>query len=207
MLKPHQNSYDPISRSIYPKCFQSFHRLLLHCLSKIHLISLFSQEAMLSFHPGQSAQLGQYQLLFQGLEEKRGPNYNAVEATVTLNSADGRSQTLRPQRRMYDKWDQPASEVAIQSSWREDLYVLIGGWDPQTQTTAIKAMVKPLVCWIWNGGWVLLAGTILCLLPRLEPQAWRVKETKETRETEAMGIVQKVEPAQTNPGRRVTVGA
>ena len=29
----------------------------------------------------------------------------------------------------------------------------------------IQAYVFPLVCWIWIGFWVLLIGTIICLIP------------------------------------------
>jgi len=92
-----------------------------------------------------------------------------TEANVTATDADGRSITLRPQRRVYDKWEeQTSSVVAIGSNWKRDLYLNLAGWDEGGQNVAIQAIVNPLVNWLWAGGWVLAIGALICLIPRVE---------------------------------------
>ena len=92
-----------------------------------------------------------------------------TEANLTAIDADGRSITLKPQRRVYDKWEeQTSSVVAIGSNWKRDLYLNLAGWDEDGQNVAIQAIVNPLVNWIWAGGWVLTIGALICLIPRVE---------------------------------------
>ena len=55
--------------------------------------------------------------------------------------------------------------VAIYSTWKEDLYVVFAGIDPETREPVIHAFLNPLVKWIWFGGVVVVFGTIVALLP------------------------------------------
>ena len=92
-----------------------------------------------------------------------------TEANITATDTDGVTITLKPQRRVYDKWEeQTSSVVAIGSNWKRDLYVNLAGWDEGGQNVAIQAIVNPLVNWIWAGGWVLAVGVVICLIPRVE---------------------------------------
>jgi cytochrome c-type biogenesis protein CcmF len=55
--------------------------------------------------------------------------------------------------------------VAIWSNLEHDLYMVLAGWDGTNRTATFKAYLNPLVGWIWIGGWVLLIGTIICMIP------------------------------------------
>jgi cytochrome c biogenesis factor len=96
-------------------------------------------------------------------------NYTAVQADVTFTAADGKTTSLLPQRRFYDKQEDANTEVAIASDWKRDVYLTLAGWEKGGESTAIQAIVNPLVSWIWTGGIVMAAGGLLCLLPRLFP--------------------------------------
>jgi cytochrome c-type biogenesis protein CcmF len=132
--------------------------------------SLFSQKQTLQFGPGESATLNDYTLTFNQLDEVRGPNYTSVVADITVAAPDGTIATIRPQRKFFDKAEDGYSEVAIQSTWRQDLYVVLAGWESGGKVTAVQAIINPLVSWIWIGGIVMVCGALFCMLPRLLPQ-------------------------------------
>ncbi len=138
--------------------------------------SLFSWKQSYQLHPGQSVSFGGQTMTFNQLREVRHGNYSAVEANLTLTNEKGETSTLMPERRFYDKSQEANSEVAIQSSWRRDVYLTLEGWDNGGQTTAIQVIVNPLVSWIWTGGWILGLGAIVALLPRLVTHVEAVAE-------------------------------
>jgi cytochrome c-type biogenesis protein CcmF len=134
--------------------------------------SLFDVEETHRLQPGQSVMVDGNQLTFVRLDEKRMANYTAIQAVVALTDRDGRTFTLSPQRRFYDSWsDQPNSEVSILTTWKEDVYVSLAGWEDRGAITAIQVKINPLVVWIWIGGIVMVLGATFSALPRLLPQA------------------------------------
>ena len=69
----------------------------------------------------------------------------------------GRDEVLRPQP--------PASNVKIRRRANEDLYLNFAGLSDDGQKVVMQAYVFPLVNCIWMGYWVVLAGTLICLIP------------------------------------------
>jgi cytochrome c-type biogenesis protein CcmF len=130
--------------------------------------SLLNTKETFQLHPGQKVQFAGRTLTFEGLSEVRGENFSAVDAKVTIVGRDGETLTLHPQKRYYDKAnpEEPNTEVAIESTWREDLYLSLAGWEAGWKTTAIAAISNPLVSWIWIGGLVMCLGAIVGLLPK-----------------------------------------
>jgi len=61
--------------------------------------------------------------------------------------------------------DQPTSEVAIRRAPGEDLYIVLAGYEVETQTATYAVTINPLVNWIWFGFAVMAIGTGLALLP------------------------------------------
>jgi cytochrome c-type biogenesis protein CcmF len=62
--------------------------------------------------------------------------------------------------------DQPASEVDVLSSLRDDLYVVLGSLSQPSGRAAIQVHVNPLVSFIWFGVVVLVLGASISLWPR-----------------------------------------
>ena len=135
--------------------------------------SLFNTEQTHQLVAGQSVGVDGMTITLVSLDERRQDNFTAVEATVALTDRDGRTYTLRPQRRFYDAWaDQPNSEVAILTTWREDVYLSLAGWSAGGAVTAIQVKVNPLVAWIWIGGIAMVLGCSFSALPRVSPLLW-----------------------------------
>jgi cytochrome c-type biogenesis protein CcmF len=133
--------------------------------------SLFSSDHTLRLQPGETVDVDRYRLTFDGLDEVRETNFS-----VSLAVPGKKAKALRPQRRVYDTWrDQPNTEVAILSNWREDVYVSLAGWEKGGAVTAIQVRINRLVLWIWIGGIVMTLGAALCMLPPLLPRAVRAR--------------------------------
>ncbi|HEY1253538.1 MAG TPA: cytochrome c-type biogenesis CcmF C-terminal domain-containing protein, partial [Terracidiphilus sp.] len=61
---------------------------------------------------------------------------------------------------------QPQTMVAIHSAVSgNDLYVVYEGTNPDTGQPIIKAILNPLVNWIWLGFAMLFWGTLIALVP------------------------------------------
>lgn len=55
--------------------------------------------------------------------------------------------------------------VGIRRRLNEDLYINFSGVSPDNTKAIFQMYVFPLVDWIWVGYLVVLAGTIICLIP------------------------------------------
>jgi cytochrome c-type biogenesis protein CcmF len=73
---------------------------------------------------------------------------------------------MTPEKRLYHASEQPQTMVAIHSTPAGDLYVVFEGMNPDTGQPVIKAMLNPLVGWIWVGVLLMLLGTLVALMPR-----------------------------------------
>lgn len=133
--------------------------------------SLFVTKQTVQLRPGESVEVDGRTLTFLGIDFVREVNYDAARATLTLADADGTITTLQPEKRLYDKWQREFnSEIDLRSTLREDIYVILAGWEQRGEMTAIQILVNPMVLWIWLGGMVLCAGGLFSLLPRLLPR-------------------------------------
>ncbi|MHB8172299.1 MAG: heme lyase CcmF/NrfE family subunit [Thermincolia bacterium] len=105
-----------------------------------------------------------YTVTYQNLaDETRGKNY-VVYADLSV-SKDGKFLgQIRPERVQYPTHPQPATEPDILSSYKEDLYVMLTGWN-EDGTATFKVLINPLVKWLWIGGYVIILGTIFALWP------------------------------------------
>ncbi len=155
---------------------------------------LFSTEQMVALSENKPVPVGRYTLTLKGVEDIRAVNYVAEEAAIEVSTPDGPAATLRPQRRQYDKSpDMVSAEIAIDSGWREDLYVAMAGTDETDGSVFVKVLTKPLLAWIWIGGLVLTLGG---LMPRLLAAGWRTRtatndDCMETQKLAALGAGRK----------------
>ncbi|MCC6907778.1 MAG: heme lyase CcmF/NrfE family subunit [Phycisphaerales bacterium] len=151
--------------------------------------SLFPEESTHQVGPGESFQAGRYTLKFNGLEEVPRENYTAVVASIEATLPGGKVVDVSPERRFYDKRpDEPSAQVAVRSNWREDLYLILAGWEAAGKVTAIKVIINPLTMWIWIGSTILVIGSIICMLPRLSKAASAASNGKLTQEGRTKGM-------------------
>jgi cytochrome c-type biogenesis protein CcmF len=93
------------------------------------------------------------------------PNYAFSHAALDVSRNGDVIDQLNPEIRIYTSSQQQASTVGIRRRLNEDLYVNFSGITPDNTKAIFQVYVFPLVSWIWIGYWVLLFGTIICLIP------------------------------------------
>jgi cytochrome c-type biogenesis protein CcmF len=124
----------------------------------------FNKERTMEVTQGSSFDIGRYTLKVAAMQD--GENDNYVWSRIDLDVYEGSREitTLHPEKRFYKASRSQASEVAIRRRLNEDLYINYAGVN-DGQHAVIQAYVNPLVSWIWIGYYVLLSGTLICLIP------------------------------------------
>jgi cytochrome c-type biogenesis protein CcmF len=126
----------------------------------------FNRDKEQTMATGDKLQLGRYTLVSQAYTEDDNANYGSRAALLEVYK-DGEYLTrLNPEERRFKaSGGQPVHIVANHSTLREDLYVVFQGLDVASGHPTIKAIINPLVNWIWIGVLVIAFGTGMALVP------------------------------------------
>ena len=125
----------------------------------------FNQDVQKEMGPGESLEIGSYSLTLEQVKNKDNANYASAVAVMKVYQNGKLIDTLLPERRFYKAREEPTTEVALRSSLKEDLYVVLSGFTPSTSRAVMHTFLNPLVSWIWIGGLVFMLGTVVCLIP------------------------------------------
>jgi len=133
--------------------------------------SAFQQEVTTHLKRGESFSIGPYELLFADTASSHDEHKDVLSATLEVSRGGQPLTTLHPEKHYYRAVDQPTTEVAIHGlfSWPpnfgDDLYAILVDPDPQGGGYTFKAYLNPLISWIWFGGFVVILGTHVAVLP------------------------------------------
>jgi len=128
--------------------------------------SAFNKDTTEEVKIGSHFRIGAYELHVKEVTDGSNPNYSWQRAVIAVHRNGEYAGDLRPERRVYAASQQPTSEVAIRRRLNEDLYLNFASMSQSDPEAAIiQAYVFPLVSWIWIGFYVLLFGTVVCLIP------------------------------------------
>ncbi|HEY2385130.1 MAG TPA: heme lyase CcmF/NrfE family subunit [Terriglobia bacterium] len=131
----------------------------------------FTTDAQADMGIGDTMNIREYTLRMDKLGTADDPNYSSNQATIGLYEYGTKVANLKPERRIYTAGTepQPMSVVAIYDTphnfYRSDVYVVFAGATPDGRKAIIQVFYNPLTAWVWIGGMVLVAGTLLALLP------------------------------------------
>ncbi|MEE8448595.1 MAG: heme lyase CcmF/NrfE family subunit [Thermodesulfobacteriota bacterium] len=134
----------------------------------------FKVEKEASLRQGQTLTFNQYTVRYGGLTSWKEPHRDVVAATLNIYNGGKRVATLKPEKAFHKGQDQPTTEVAILSTFKEDFYAILAGWDDQG-TAQFKFLINPLVIWLWIGGGVITLGAIMVMWP---DRRRRIKEAR-----------------------------
>jgi cytochrome c-type biogenesis protein CcmF len=127
--------------------------------------SAFRVESQQTLKAGEEMEAGKFRLRFERIATGDDPHMSRASAVVSV-WRDGRQiGTLEPEKRFYKKPQQPTTEVAMRSTLTEDLYLVLGSYDPPSGLVTIQAYVNPLVAWLWIGGFIMGLGTLVTMWP------------------------------------------
>jgi len=125
----------------------------------------FDQHVTVEIDKGQTVHLGHYDLLLTDYQQGQNDNYRWEKITIDASKNGQHIGTMEPEKRLYLAKKEPTSVVDIRRRLNEDLYINFAGTSDDGKKIVMEAYVFPLVTWIWVGYWVVLAGTLICLVP------------------------------------------
>jgi cytochrome c-type biogenesis protein CcmF len=124
----------------------------------------WQQERDVTLRPGQSVSVAGHLLSLQSVDSQEIGDHSETVAVLRL----GGEETLAPARLNYPALGgQALSRVAIRSTAREDVYVVVAG--TSQDGVALHVFVNPLVTWIWAGAALLVVGVLIGHLGRSQP--------------------------------------
>ncbi|MGD8190465.1 heme lyase CcmF/NrfE family subunit [Brevibacillus ginsengisoli] len=124
--------------------------------------SNFSVQTMQTIEIGKSITINDYTLTYENLREKPVGHQDVVFADMTVTKNNEPIGTVQPEVVFYDNWEQPSTEVALLSFWKEDLYVVLSAWEPDGKAT-FTIKVNPMMNWLWIGGIIVTIGTLFAM--------------------------------------------
>jgi len=113
--------------------------------------------------------IGPYTLEQVGATQDDNPNYSSEWAMLDVYKGGQKQFQMMPEKRVYKITQQPQTMVNVHSLPWWDLYVIYEGTNPATGQPIIKAIINPLVGWIWAGVILIVMGTFVALAPSITP--------------------------------------
>jgi cytochrome c-type biogenesis protein CcmF len=128
--------------------------------------------------PGERFNVGRFSLELNEFHEERRPNYDSVQAHVTLRALTDEKplSVLVPELRFYRKNKETTTEVALRMGQREDVYLVLAGLDETGTKASMKVFVNPFQVWLWYGAVIMVLGGVIVAIP--VPREARVRDSQ-----------------------------
>jgi cytochrome c-type biogenesis protein CcmF len=122
-------------------------------------------ERIVAVKEGDTIALSGYELTFEGLRPRPGPNYSAVVGRFTVREGGNTLGVMEPNKRTFSARAMSTNEAALMSRGFGQLYLSLGDSEPNG-AVAVRLYYKPLVLLIWLGAVVMMLGGALSISDR-----------------------------------------
>ncbi|HEY2422367.1 MAG TPA: heme lyase CcmF/NrfE family subunit [Neobacillus sp.] len=122
----------------------------------------YDLQTMKTVSLGQSIDIKDYRINYDRLDQKKEGINDIVYADVTVFQNGKKLGKFEPQKVFYGNWDEPSSEVAIISSLKEDLYIVLSAWEDDGKATFV-VKVNPMMDWLWIGSFMIVIGALFAV--------------------------------------------
>jgi cytochrome c-type biogenesis protein CcmF len=122
-------------------------------------------ERIVSVKAGETISLSGYELKFEGLRPRPGPNFSEVVSKFTVREGGNVIGVMEPSKRSFSARGMNTNEAALMARGFSQLYLSLGDTEPNG-ALAIRLYYKPLVLLIWIGAVVMMLGGALSLSDR-----------------------------------------
>jgi cytochrome c-type biogenesis protein CcmF len=127
--------------------------------------SSWSSESVVALKPGETIKLSGFDVTFDGVRDRPGPNYASSVAHLTVREGGEIVATVEPARRIYSARQMDLAESGIATFGLSQLYAATA--EARTDgATGLRLQYKPLVLLIWLGSVVMAFGATLSLADR-----------------------------------------
>ena len=110
--------------------------------------------------------IGRYLIEFEGLKGIQQPTHFRVEGAFRVFNEGDEVGLLSPALKFFPTQQSPVGRAVHRSTISDDIYLILSGFSEIDQNRAtLKVLVRPLVIWIWIGGFVIALGTLISISP------------------------------------------
>lgn len=124
----------------------------------------YDRQGEFTMSPGDTVSVGGHTFRYEGFETIGKENKREIRARIRI---DG-DQIYEPSSNQYfsQSSGQTIPTPSVDGSPREDLYLNLTRVPTEADPTiGLRVIVRPLVMWIWIGGFIVAVGTVLALFP------------------------------------------
>ena len=128
-------------------------------------VSAWASELIVAIKPKQSVSLSGYELVFDGLVQRSGPNYRESAARFSVREAGVPIAIMEPSKRSFTARATTTTEAALLTRGFSQLYLSLGDVN-NDGSISVRLYHKPMVLLIWLGAVVMAFGAALSLSDR-----------------------------------------
>jgi cytochrome c-type biogenesis protein CcmF len=129
-------------------------------------VKTFEIERDVQMAPGATLSVRNFTFRYDGVVEKKGPNFTAALGTVTVTRDGSAVTVLHPEKRLYVSGGNAMTEAAIETGFTGDLYVSLGEPVDDKGSWTLRVYYKPFITWIWGGAGLMAIGGLLAVFDR-----------------------------------------
>jgi len=154
--------YKSISAKTFINPFSAIaHMALGLLLISISLNSVLSTERAMSIKIDETESYKDLTIYFENINLSEAYNYDAIEADLLIQTTNGESFLLSPEKRRYFTRGQITTETAIHASLLRDIYMTIGD-QLDDGSWVVNIQINYLIRWIWFSAILMcMAGIML----------------------------------------------
>ncbi|MDR9424256.1 MAG: heme lyase CcmF/NrfE family subunit [Marinobacter sp.] len=138
------------------------------------VVSNYGIERDVRMVPGDSAMVGDYEIVFRDIGQRRGANFTAEYGSFDVFLDGEKVSELHPEKRNYTVGMSMMTEADIDAGLFRDVFVAIGE-RISDEAWAIRLQYKPLIRWLWLGSLVMAIGGFLAI----SDKRYRIRLRKE----------------------------
>jgi cytochrome c-type biogenesis protein CcmF len=131
----------------------------------IAVSSMYKVEHEATLKHNEQMKIGAYTIQLKDLKAGEQPTHVLVWANLVVFKGDKLLTELHPGQRFYPNQQTPFASVDARYRWNEDLYTILSTFERDGSSATIKVMINPMMAWIWIGGFVIVMGVIVAVLP------------------------------------------
>ncbi|WP_372966001.1 heme lyase CcmF/NrfE family subunit [Marinobacter sp.] len=137
------------------------------------VVSNYGVERDVRMVPGDSAMVGEYEIVFKDIGNRQGANFTAQYGSFDVFLNGRKVSELHPEKRNYPVGMSVMTEADIDAGLFRDIFVAIGE-QISDDAWAIRLQYKPLIRWLWLGAFVMAFGGFLAIADK----RYRIKVRK-----------------------------
>jgi cytochrome c-type biogenesis protein CcmF len=152
-----------LPRSVWGTAFAHFG--IAVTLLGVVSVGTWASERIVGLKPSQTVSLSGFDLAFDGIVQRSGPNYRELVGKFTVRWGGVPIATMEPAKRSFASRATTTTEAALLTRGFSQLYLSLGDVNDDG-SVAVRLYYKPMVLLIWIGAVVMMFGGALSLSDR-----------------------------------------